>query len=158
MCPNIPLFSPTFAVTDSLMMGNSEPFRAPKLQDNTDMADVKDITFSTFKIPKTYIQDNDCLRVLKNDFFRCLAFKFTFLEIGQGIPWRSTVCFEIMNRLWSAAFTADGCVESLPTEKRALWDNFFCQMRFFFLKGPQTIGRASRPSQKMQCLNERVTF
>ena len=42
MCPFIALFSPTFAVTDSLMMGNSEPSRAPKLQDKTDMADVKD--------------------------------------------------------------------------------------------------------------------
>ena len=116
-------------------MGNSEPSRAPKLQDITDMADVKDRLSSPFKISKTYIQDIDCLRVLRKDLFHCLAFKLTFLEIGQGIPWRSTVCFEIMNRLWSAAFTADGCVESLPTEKRALWDNFFCQMRFFFFKG-----------------------
>ena len=41
MCPFIVLFSPTFAVTDSLMMGNSEPSRAPKLQDITDIADVK---------------------------------------------------------------------------------------------------------------------
>ena len=57
------------------------------------------------------------------------------------------VCFEIMNRLWSAAFAGNGCVESLPPVKRAFWDTFLSDMGPF-LEGPQNIGQAYPPPKK----------
>ena len=75
MCPIIALFSPTFAVTDSLMMGNSEPSRAPKLQDNTDMAGVTDRLSSPSRFPRPTYKT---------------LIVFEYLEMTHSVVWPSS--------------------------------------------------------------------
>ena len=78
MCPIIALFSPTFAVTDSLMMGNSEPPRAPKLKDITDMADVKD-RLSSPSTPSRFPRPT----------YKTLIV-FEYLEMTHSVVWPSS--------------------------------------------------------------------